>query len=80
MGHLETKELNDKAFNNVMRKPDQVASTAVVLAKEARDVLIKRGGPNMGKQDWVRWIPPEEGWVKLNMDGARKASTVWPSP
>lgn len=36
--------------------------------------MIHRGLKSY-KSVWVGWEPPENGWLKLNTDGARKAST-----
>nr|GLL25228.1 uncharacterized protein LOC109163410 [Ipomoea trifida] len=51
---------------------DAVVEKATAQVEEARDLLFKRKTFNSGKSQWISWQPPEEGWIKCNMDGAFK--------
>ncbi|XP_019150685.1 PREDICTED: uncharacterized protein LOC109147540 [Ipomoea nil] len=42
---------------------------------EAQQVLLKQQGHRSGRQVWVSWSPPEQGFVKLNTDGAKKKTS-----
>ena len=33
------------------------------------DELSQRGWKGMGGSDWIAWIKPLRGWMKLNVDG-----------
>ncbi|WCJ39636.1 RNA binding RNA-directed DNA polymerase [Euphorbia peplus] len=35
---------------------------------------VSRVGGCAREERWIRWIPPEENWVKINSDGASKGS------
>ncbi|XP_019168955.1 PREDICTED: uncharacterized protein LOC109164864 [Ipomoea nil] len=66
---------NDIIFNNRMVQVTETVLRAKKEASEAERLLIKHGGIMLGRQLWISWKAPSEGWCKLNTDGARKAAT-----
>lgn len=62
---------NDQVFNNKVLHPPVVASQAASQTKDTQlafpDLLC---GRTSQVPKWVRWLPPEEGWLKLNSDGS----------
>lgn len=50
-------------------------NTATRLSIEANNILHKMRIFKGGRTYWIRWLPPEEEWVKLNTDGTRKETT-----
>lgn len=66
---------NDVVFNNLNMIAREVTIMASQLVKEADNVLCKHAIFRGGRSDWISWTPPDEGWGKLNTDGAKKSNT-----
>ncbi|XP_019198971.1 PREDICTED: uncharacterized protein LOC109192724 [Ipomoea nil] len=69
------KARNDLVFNHNFVQANVAVHRAVLEAGEAERVLVSHRGIMLGRQLWIGWSPPMQGWTKLNTDGARKANT-----
>ncbi|XP_019158195.1 PREDICTED: uncharacterized protein LOC109154910 [Ipomoea nil] len=69
------KARNNLIFNNKAESHVRILNTALSMAKEATEYIVKHVGVMHGYWKWVRWEPPQPGWLKLNTDGAMKSST-----
>lgn len=51
--------------------------SGTLLGKARNPVTsYSKGGVHLvGSTQWVNWVPPKEGWVKLNTDGAMKRAS-----
>lgn len=67
------KTRNDLAFNINRKDAQVVVDIATRLSLEADSILGKKALVEGGKAEWISWSLPEEGWVKLNTDGAYKS-------
>jgi hypothetical protein len=59
---------NDARDLPMIEDPDRLARRIVLLTKEW--FSLKEPGPGRANQSEEHWLPPEEGWVKVNSDGA----------
>lgn len=64
------KGRNSLVFNGVIWNTTQILGKATHEASEAQALLLKKNGPIPAKQLCVKWIPPPQGTVKVNTDGA----------
>lgn len=69
------RERNELIFNAAMKELDDVVRWAMHQAKEVVSWATPHAGVGSCKSQWISWSPPGEGWIKLNMDGAMRAST-----
>lgn len=69
------KARNHFVFNGANIPAGETIRRANKEAREARHLMARNDGPMRGSQVWVVWTPPRHGVVKLNTDGAMKASS-----
>lgn len=61
-------------FIATAKDPDDVIRGAMHHAKEMASWSTPHAGIRLCKSQWISWSPLGEGWIKVNMDGARRAS------
>lgn len=66
---------NNIIFNNVHTPAGEVVRRVTDDTNEALHLLLRHNGPLTATQQWVAWLPPPHGMVKLNTDGAMKSSS-----
>lgn len=69
------KARNAKVFTREVPSPVKVVDKAIKLTKDSGSLLSKVQSGGHAVADWITWRSLDYGWLKLNMDGARKNNT-----
>ncbi|KAL4390453.1 hypothetical protein AHAS_Ahas03G0146600 [Arachis hypogaea] len=74
------QETNNKIWNTIWKwkGPERVRTFMWLTIHEYKKAFMKRSLFNENKKPIIRnssWIPPQQGWVKLNTDGASQEWT-----
>ncbi|KAF7807085.1 agamous-like MADS-box protein AGL1 [Senna tora] len=68
------KQRNDSFFNNSQEKATTLLPLIEIQYKELSLIAKLKRNPNSHKdsdsQIYTNWKPPEEGWIKVNIDGS----------
>jgi ribonuclease HI len=59
---------NDARDEEQIGNPEAIASKSLALVEEW--LAIKEGSRHVVQREREHWLPPEEGWYKINADGA----------
>ncbi|GKV05100.1 hypothetical protein SLEP1_g17144 [Rubroshorea leprosula] len=67
------KDRNALIFRSHKSRPQELCATIFQQAQYTKIAMNPISSPRSRQPRWVSWIPPEEGWCKLNSDGSYNA-------